>query len=131
MTVRDKALPLPDASSNPNAEASRPRTRARFKFAQRMRRHDAIKPPASKAAVADRSIWSESPASIKSLVEYTKAGDWVPGEQAEILEFFGKAYGYLIAVPVSAALYAIAWLLQRPGRFLLTCVVLTIVFLTM
>lgn len=56
------------------------------------------------------------PAAIAELVAYTRSGAWVPGEQAPVLEAAGRAYGWVIAVPVSVALYAVAWVIQRPAR---------------
>lgn len=59
------------------------------------------------------------PASIAELVAYTQSGAWVPGERAPVLEAIGKAYGWLVAIPISVGIYAFAWVVQRPMRFLL------------
>ena len=130
MTVSNEAMPDQAAASAPNAEATRTRPRARPPLSERVKRRLSGRTSRSPAPRTRRSsIWSESPASIADLVAYTAAGDWVPGEQAPVLEFLGKAYGYLVAVPVSVALYAVAWLLQRPGRFALACLVALVVWL--
>lgn len=72
------------------------------------------------AAASDRarsvSVWTATPPSLAALAAYTAAGDWVPGEQHPVLEFFGKVYGYALALPVTAAAYAALWLLARPLR---------------
>lgn len=71
-----------------------------------------------------------SPPSLADLAAYTRAGDWIPGERHPWLEAAGKVYGYLVALPASAALYAISLIMQRPGRLVLTAFVLTVVWLT-
>ncbi|MGH3321329.1 MAG: hypothetical protein ACRDN9_14355 [Streptosporangiaceae bacterium] len=77
----------------------------------------------------DSSIWAASPASPVELRAYIHSSAWVPGD-APILELAGRVYGYVVALPASLALYAAAWLLQRPGRFLLAAVVGLVVWLT-
>jgi len=130
VTVSNEAMPDQAAAPAANAEAPRTRPRARVAVTERVRRWFAARKSRSPAPRGARgSVWSESPASIAELVAYTAAGDWVPGERAPVLEFLGKAYGYLVAVPVSIALYAVAWLLQRPGRFALACFVGLVVWL--
>jgi len=133
VTIRNEALPDQTAASAPNAEAPRTRPRARLPLTESVKRlltARTSRSPAPRSPRAARgSIWAESPASIADLLAYTKAGDWVPGEQAPVLEFLGKVYGYLVAVPTSIALYAVAWLLQRPGRLALACFVALVVWL--
>jgi hypothetical protein len=70
------------------------------------------------------------PPSLHELLRYTRSGAWVPGDQAPWLEGLGKAYGYAISLPTSAALYSFAWLLQRPTRLFLAAVVAGVVWLT-
>lgn len=74
-------------------------------------------------------VFRDPPPAVAELVAYTRSGDWVPGERSEWLEFFGRAYGWLVAVPVSLGLYSVAWLLQRPMRVLFTCLVISLVWL--
>jgi hypothetical protein len=69
------------------------------------------------------------PPSLHELLRYTKSGAWVPGDQAPWLEGLGKAYGFGIALPTSAALYSVAWLLQRPTRLFLASVVAGVLWL--
>lgn len=65
------------------------------------------------------SPYSGRPASIREVVEYTRAGGWVPGENPWWVEAPGYVYGWLVAVPVTVALYAVSWVLQRPTRLLM------------
>lgn len=130
MTINEEAIGkanLPVAiSDEPNAQ-TRARTRARL------------------AAVGDRAraagsavsrdirqipVFHTPPPALAEIVAYTKSGAWVPGERAPWLEFLGKTYGWALAVPISVALYVVAWLLQRPARVAITAVVLGIVWLT-
>ncbi len=67
--------------------------------------------------------WTTPPPSLDALHRYTSGGEWVPGERAPVLEFLGKAYGYLISIPVHAAAYAVLWLVARPTRLLLAVVI--------
>lgn len=83
----------------------------------------AVRRPVRERRRPPSPFWSASPASVADLLAYTRSGAWVPGERALVLEAAGKAYGYLVAVPTSVALYAVAWLLQRPARLLLAVVV--------
>lgn len=75
-------------------------------------------------------VFRTPPPALAEIVAYTRSGAWVPGEQAPWLEFFGKAYGWLLAVPVSLCLYVVAWLLQRPARLATATAVAGIVWLT-
>jgi hypothetical protein len=73
--------------------------------------------------LGDCSPYSGKPPSIRDRVEYTREGGWMPGDRAPWLEFLGKAYGYLLAIPVTAALYAVSWWIAKPSR------VISLVFL--
>jgi hypothetical protein len=75
---------------------------------------------ASAPKIRRRSIYADAPASVAEIAEFTRAGSWAPGLQAPWLETAGKLYGYVVAIPTSLALYSVAWLVQRPGRALLT-----------
>lgn len=86
--------------------------------------------PASGPPRAMGEVTATAPPPLADLAAYTRAGDWVPGEQHRLLEAAGKAYGYLIAIPISAALYVVALLIQRPTRAGLAVLVLTVVWLT-
>lgn len=77
----------------------------------------------------ENSVTEQHPASIAALRGYIHSAAWVPGD-VPLLELLGRLYGYLVALPVSAVLYALAWLLQRPGRALLTAIVVVIVWFT-
>lgn len=69
------------------------------------------------------SPWASPPPSLAALHAYTRGGEWVPGERAPVLEFLGKSYGYLIAIPVHAVAYAVLWVVERPTRLLLASVI--------
>ena len=59
----------------------------------------------------------ETPAPVRDLLVRTESRDWVPGEHAPILEWTGVAYAWLVAIPGTALLFALAWIVQRPTRF--------------
>lgn len=67
-------------------------------------------------------LWTAQPPSLADLAAYTRAGAWVPGERAPLLEALGKVYGYVIAIGSSVVLYTLAWVIQRPTRLTLTLV---------
>lgn len=73
--------------------------------------------------LAGSSPYADRPASIRDVVDYTRAGGWVPGEHPWWVEAPGYVYGALVAVPVTVVLYGVAWVLQRPSRLALTCLV--------
>jgi hypothetical protein len=56
------------------------------------------------------------PPSLADVWAYTRAKDWVPGEQAPVIEALGQAYGVVVALPATAIAYAAAWIVQRPTR---------------
>lgn len=68
------------------------------------------------------------PASVREMRGYIDSADWVPGD-VPALELAGKVYGYLVAIPVSVLLYAVGFVIQRPGRFLFTAAAAAIVVL--
>lgn len=69
----------------------------------------------------DCSPYADRPASVRDVVDYTRAGGWVPGDHPLWVELPGYVYGWLVAVPVTVTLYAVAWVLQRPSRLALAC----------
>ncbi|WP_028930568.1 hypothetical protein [Pseudonocardia asaccharolytica] len=81
-------------------------------------------------AVESRTLWRDGPASPADVVAYTRSGAWIPGEQAPILEFLGKAYGWLLALPVTVAGAAALWVLQRPSRLGLVAVLALVLWAT-
>lgn len=96
------------------------------KLTERVRagRQPNVSQPGPKARAKVRvSPFHSAPASVADVIAYTRSGDWVPGEQARVLEAAGKAYGWVIAVPLSIAAYALVWVLQRPARAFLAAAV--------
>ena len=127
--VEEAAL-LPDASSDaPNVQATRARTRTRIAAESVTKRVRAAGEVVARD-VRRVPVFRAAPPAVIELIGYTRAGDWVPGDQAPFLEFLGKAYGWLIAVPISLVLYSVAWLLQRPARLTLAVFIAAIVWLT-
>lgn len=125
-----KAAILPAASSDsPNVQATRPRTRTMV-AAQAVTKRVRAAGSALSRDVRRVPVFRAPPPAVAEIVAYTRAGDWVPGDQAPWLEILGKTYGWLIAVPVSIALYSIAWLLQRPTRLFLAGVLVGIAWAT-
>lgn len=66
----------------------------------------------------DCAPYTDRPASIHDVVTYTRAGGWVPGEHPWWVEAPGHVYGWVIAIPVTVALYIVAWVVQRGCRLL-------------
>lgn len=66
----------------------------------------------------DCSPYADRPESIRDVVEYTRAGGWVPGDHSWRWELPGYVYGYLVAIPVTVVLHAIGWVARRPSRVL-------------
>ena len=122
---------LPDAA---NAEA-RTRARARQVLDFLTRRYRAVfrvpAPYPGRPRADSIAALSEPPASITELLAYVRAGGWVPTpDEHPLLVGAGRAYGYLVAVPGSLALYGLAWVIQRPARLGLAIVLALIVPLT-
>lgn len=67
--------------------------------------------------------YSGRPASIRDVVEYTRAGGWVPGDHEWWVELPGYVYGYVVAIPVTVGLNTVAWVLQRFTRLLMVALV--------
>jgi len=69
------------------------------------------------------------PPSLREVLEYTRAGDWVPGIAPRAWELLGMAYGYVVAAPVTAVLALVTWLIARPSRVFGAAVVVSTVWL--
>jgi hypothetical protein len=67
-----------------------------------------------------RVIWvppnwrTERPASLDEVITYADTAPWCAGEGKA--RKAGRVYNRVVAVPVSALAYVIAWIFQRPGR---------------
>jgi hypothetical protein len=139
LTARDEAseeaVPRRAPESVPNAQTRRARTRARSgasrltESGRELARHWWHLARATWDGLWENSITEQHPASIAALRGYVHSAAWVPGD-VPVLELLGRIYGYTVALPVSAVLYALAWLLQRPGRAVLTAIVVVIVWFT-
>jgi hypothetical protein len=79
---------------------------------------------------ATEDAWDSTPSSPREVLEYTRAGDWVPGEKAAWLEWLGKAYGYCIALPGTVAGLALTWTVQRPTRVGVVSLVIALAWLS-
>jgi hypothetical protein len=132
VTIGDEATEkanLPVArSADPNAQ-TRTRTRARVAAATITKSVRTAGTSLSRD-IRQIPVFRTPPPALAEIVAYTRSGAWVPGEQAPWLEFLGKAYGWVLAVPISLCLYVVAWLLQRPARVALASAVGGIVWLT-
>lgn len=77
---------------------------------------------------ADRpAVWHRRAPSVASVVARTKAGDWVKGDQHPAVEFPGRAWGYLVAVPLTAAGHFVIWVGQSATRTVIAFAVVTLV----
>lgn len=139
VTVREEAaqeaVPHVAPKGDPNAQARRARTRARLSVARltvrsgELARHWWAMAKKTWDGFWENPLTEQHPASIAALHGYIHSAAWVPGD-VPVFGALGRIYGYFIALPVSAVLYALAWLVQRPGRALLTAVVVAIVWFT-
>lgn len=77
------------------------------------------------------SPWRDRPASLAEIEAHTRAGGWVPGDHPFWVELPGWVYGYCFALPLSAASYALLWVLQRPSRLLITLFIATLLWLSL
>lgn len=139
VTARDEALEeaVPPAASDCSADAQpRPaRTRVMSSVSgltgrsRELGRHWWALAKRTWDGFWENSVTEQHPASIAALRGYIHSAAWVPGD-VPLLEALGRLYGYAVALPASAVLYTLAWLLQRPGRALLSAVVVTVVWFT-
>lgn len=67
--------------------------------------------------------WTEWPTSLADLHTHITHPDATWHGDVPAIRAAGLAYHYLIALPVTAVLYAAAWILQRPARLLATLLV--------
>jgi hypothetical protein len=70
------------------------------------------------------------PASLAAVAEQARTGLDMDRGQHPALARAAAVYGYTIALPLTAACYATAWIVQRPARLALTLAVLFVVWLT-
>jgi hypothetical protein len=123
VTTSDEAVPKEAVLSSSNAEGRHVPVRARLTITERIRKLFSgvaeiwRQQTAKDRLVGSSSILSATPESISELRSYFREASWVPpGEKAPWLEKCGRFYGYLIAIPSTAALFIAAWLMQRPLR---------------
>lgn len=117
---RRPRLPIPgrrDPSGPPSRTEDRPK-----KTSKAMTKAAGAKSAGSPRSVK-AAVYEARPVSLADVVAYTQEGGWVPGDQPEALEIAGRIYGYLVAVPVTAAAYALAWLVQHPLRLVIALVI--------
>jgi hypothetical protein len=129
----EKAAALSKAEKAPNAEPH-VRARARILLSRLTERIEHWRKLVSDREAAARqvrtSIWAEAPASIADLVAYAKSAVWA-GNDAPVLTALGRLYAYVVAIPSSLTLYAVAWLMQRPIRLAFAIFVVGLVWLTL
>ncbi|ADD45875.1 hypothetical protein [Stackebrandtia nassauensis] len=71
------------------------------------------------------SVWTEAPASLAALVRYADTAPWA--DKAGPIRTMGKLWCRVISVPVSVIAYYIAWLTQRPSRFITAVIVYAVI----
>lgn len=76
----------------------------------------------TREALTAGDFWASAPPSLAAHWQYVKDGDWVPGKRTPGLECMGRVYG-VIALLTTLALYAVAWVVQRPSRMVMTTIV--------
>lgn len=74
--------------------------------------------PAVRGGKGAGSPWTEWPVSLADLHAHVTHPEATWHGDVPAVEAAGLAYHYLIALPVTAVLYAAAWVLQRPARLL-------------
>ncbi|PRX92015.1 hypothetical protein [Allonocardiopsis opalescens] len=67
-------------------------------------------------------IWAESRPSLRDIHTYATKGDWTSATGRA--RTAGVWYGRLVAIPVTAGAYYLAWLAERPSRAIATLVLL-------
>lgn len=131
----ERAVPDLVLVDGANAEARPARTRAKqrlFGWTARSRElsmHWLTQARQTATEIGDGGLAHQQPASPAELRAYIHSTAWVPGE-VPVLEWLGRIYGYTVALPLSLALYTLAWLVQRPGRALVTALIAVIVWFT-
>lgn len=78
---------------------------------------------ASWRRASDSSPYSDRPPSLRDVVEYTRAGGWIPGDHPWWVELPGYVYGVLVAIPGAVVGNAWLWVQARPGRVLIAALV--------
>lgn len=74
--------------------------------------------------------YAARPASVRDVVDYTRAGGWIPGDHPWWWESPGYAYGVLIAIPATITLYIASWVLQKMGRVFAVCLIYSLLLIT-
>lgn len=87
------------------------------------RRATATPEEAAAPQIRRRNLWHDGPAPAAEVVDHTRSGAWLLGEQNVWFERVGKAYGYAVALPVTLLCGLVAWLIQRPLKRLLPVLV--------
>lgn len=87
----------------------------------------ALRPsPSARGKPRDRGYgtpWTEWPTPLADLHTHVTHPDATWHGNVPAVRAAGLAYHYLIALPVTVVLYAVAWIMQRPARLLATLVI--------
>lgn len=80
----------------------------------------------TKRADKGHGIWGEHPPSLAYLLECAKASKWATSE-AELKRWAAAIDRWLITIPVTALLYVLAWIVQRPSRRIAAMVIALVI----
>jgi len=76
------------------------------------------------AVICPPDIWSHDRPGLAQVWAYATRGEWTtPGGVPRLL---GRLYALGVALPVTAVLYALAWLFERPARLIAVLVLLAL-----
>lgn len=113
ITESDVALPYGSAvavETAPNARVSA-RARARPMVAERGRKWMIV----VREDVAGAWVWRSVPPPLTSVIASAKAPARAPGNHAGLRRAM-QAYGWAVALPITAVGYVLIWLHQHPAR---------------
>lgn len=78
--------------------------------------------------VSPPDLWTKRRPALRDVRDYAREGQWTDTDT--ISRRAGKAYAYLVSIPMHATAYATCWWLERPARALLTLVAVIVLLLT-
>ena len=117
-----------EAPERAQRAGTRTRTRSSWRSAPRSATPSGKGSPPQFTPRPATSLWTAQPPSLAAVWHRVRSGWYIRGQHPWQIEAPGYVYGAVVALPVTALLYAIQWLTETLPKFLATagCVALVL-----
>jgi hypothetical protein len=84
---------------------------------------------AVRPAAQPPDIWGEDRPALRSVWLYARHGAWTGTDT--LMRRVGAAYAVLFSLPITALLYVVGWIVERPGRLLVSAALVALLKLAL